>query len=426
MKHEYPHDLLRYLRQRWPEREPLPPDEVLFALLSTCYQVSLLRDEGRNIRIRLMLAEPEIFARDRDALNDGLFTLSFTEPRPFNEYEILKLGPSVDFNNTMLGVRHRQDEGLQIWGLVHTGSRWVQAIRGGSRRAMPLPPALGINVIAPGRIGILRGLDIIAGLTGGHIISPSLSVFRSRWMMERFAALQTRLISLHNAEERSDWWAKIDPAFIGKLYLEVVKHLISTIRESGHGGTILSFPAEIGPVLHDDNPFISLKYSFSSSDARFRLRGLFLQIMRLLATICGQRHGPEYVAGWNDYVSLQDKRLRQLDDQVFKYARFVARLSGADGAIVTTEAPELIGFGGIIQGAYEMGEHVARARDLEGKKRLIERVESVGTRHRSVYYLAQKMPNVLGIVISQDARVRAVIWGGDTVLCWDVIPIDFA
>ena len=94
--------------------------------------------------------------------------------------------------------------------------------------------------------------------------------------------------------------------------------------------------------------------------------------------------------------------------------------------MVTTERPELIGLGGIIQGNFEMGEHVAKALDPEGLSRQIERVESVGTRHRSLYYLANKLHNVLGIVVSQDAKVRVVTWGGDTVLYWDVIPIDFS
>ncbi|MDR3088300.1 MAG: hypothetical protein LBU39_00580 [Desulfobulbaceae bacterium] len=425
MKHDYPQELARYLRGRWPGKESLPSDDVLFELLSTCYQVSLLREEGRAIRLRLMLAEPELFAGNRDAVLGGLFTLRFSEPRPFKEYEMLKLGPSIDYNNTMLGVCHSEGEGLRIWGLVHTGSRWVQAIHGGSKRAMPLPPALGVNVIAPGALSVLRGFDILGQLIGGRIISPSLGVFRSDWVATRFSAVQTRLASMHADEFRQGEWARIDPAFIGRLYLEVIKHVISTIRRSGHGGTILSFPAEAGPLLHGGNPFISLKYRFMAGDARMRLRGLLLEIMRVLAALCGQRHGPDYVAGWNDYVSLQDKRLNQLDEQVFKYARFLARLSGADGAIVTTEAPELVGFGGIIEGTYEMGEHIARAFDPEGKNRVIERVESVGTRHRSLYYLARKMPSVLGIVVSQDARVRVVTWGGDTVLCWDVIPIDF-
>ena len=48
-----------------------------------------------------------------------------------------------------------------------------------------------------------------------------------------------------------------------------------------------------------------------------------------------------------------------------------ALLFGVDGAVVTTEEPELIGFGGIIQGNFEMGGEVARAIDPEAKRKRI-------------------------------------------------------
>jgi len=72
-----------------------------------------------------------------------------------------------------------------------------------------------------------------------------------------------------------------------------------------------------------------------------------------------------------------------------------------------------------------MGGEVARALDPEGKRKKIEKIEGVGTRHRSLYYLCNRLHQALGIVVSQDAEVRTVTWNGDMVTCWDVIPIDF-
>ena len=107
-------------------------------------------------------------------------------------------------------------------------------------------------------------------------------------------------------------------------------------------------------------------------------------------------------------VSLQTEELAQLDERVFKFARFIARLTGVDGAVVITEGLELIGFGGIIQGTMEMGESVALALDPEALRRQVELVESVGTRHRSLYYFCHKQRDTLGIVVSQDAKARVV------------------
>ena len=437
MIHKYPQDLVHSLLERWrrppvgQERgtaaRPLPDPAVLEELVSTCYQASQMQEERREISFRLMLAEQEEYA-EQEGLLQGFFTLKFSEPRPYNTYELLKLVPSINFNNSMVGVRFRETEGLQIWGVIHSGSRWTQVIHGGSKQAAPLPDALGINIVGPGRLTVFRGLEILVQLTGGRIISPSMNVFQSGWMNARFSKLQAQLAALHaqNPLLVKSEWARIDPSFVGRLYLEFFKHVISTVRRSGHGGTILSFPAGMESIISKDNPYISIKYRFAEGGASVQLKTLILEIMQALATICGRLYGPDYIAGWNDYVALQGKRLAQLDEHMFKYARFVARLTGVDGAVVTTEGPELIGFGGIIQGNFEMGQHVAKALDPEGMSRRIERIESVGTRHRSCYFLCKKLQSVLGIVVSQDSKVRAVTWGGDTVLYWDVIPIDFA
>ncbi len=437
MVHQYPKDLVFELLTLWrlgstdPEvdgsaHKRLPAFEVLEELVSTCYQVSQMQEEARGLRFRLMVCEPEDF--DEDGESKGLFTLNFSEPRPYNEYELLKLGPSIDYNNSLVGIRYRRSEGLQIWGVIHTGSKWMHVIHGGSKQATPLPPALSINIVGSGRLIVCRGVDILAQLSGGTIISPSTNVFQSQWVSRRFVRVQSELALLHsqNPDNVKGEWAQIDNSFLPSLYLEFFKHVISTVRRSGHGGTIISFPAGMDQLVAHDNPYIDLKYRFAENAARNQLRKIVLQITAALARNCGRLYGPEYVAGWNDYVSLQTDELALLDERIFKFARFIARLTGVDGAVVTTEGFELIGFGGIIQGTMEMGGSVALALDPEGVRRQVERVESVGTRHRSLYYLSNKLQDVLGIIVSQDAKAQVVTWSKDMVTCWDVIPIDFA
>ena len=439
MGHKYPKDLVYELGILWrlgppgmeisaPGYRKLPDSEVLEDLVSTAYQVSQMREEARGLRFRLMLCEPEDVDEDGYGEALGLFFISFKEPRPYNEYELLKLGPSIDYNNSLIGIRYRKGEGLQIWGLIHSGSRWMHVIHGGSKQATPLPPALGINIIGAGRLIVCRGVEILAQLSGGKIISPSTNVFRSQWVAKRFGRVRGELAKLHEDNPNRDpkQWAGIDPAFIPALYLEFFKHVISTVRRSGHGGTILSFPVGMDASAVHDTAYIDLKYRFGDTTPRSQLQKIVLRILEVLARNCGRLYGPDYLAGWKDYVSLQTEELAQLDERIFKYARFIARLTGVDGAVVITEGLELIGFGGIIQGAMEMGGIVARALDPEGMQRQIERVESVGTRHRSLYYLCHKLHDVLGIIVSQDAKASVVTWNCDKVTFWDVIPIDFA
>ena len=439
MLDKYPQDLVQELLVLWrlvppgmevlgPGCRSLPEVEVLEELVSTAYLVSQMREEARGLRFRLMLCEPEEVDEDGYGESLGLFTLEFTEPRPYNQYELLKLGPSIDYNNSLIGLRWRKGEGLQIWGLIHSGSRWMHVIHGGSKQATPLPPALGLNIIGAGRIIVCRGVDILAQLSGGRIITPATNVFRSEWVARRFARVRDELSAIHASNPRMETgqWARIDPAFIPALYLEFFKHVISTVRRSGHGGTIISFPAGMDELVAHDNPYIDLKYRFEEGAPRNQLRNIVLGIMEELARVCGRFYGSEYLAGWKDYATLKTEELSMLDERVFKFARFIARLTGVDGAVVTTEGLELIGFGGIIQGAMEMGGMVARALDPEGTRRQVERVESGGTRHRSLYYLCHKLHDALGIIVSQDAKASVVTWNDDKVTFWDVNPIDFA
>lgn len=438
MAHKYPKDLVETLHELWPELEEgsglddsvhaLPEDEVLEEIVSTCYQVSQLREELRELRFRVMLSDPHDFKEEEISKNASIFTLRFSEVRPFNEYELVKLVPSVDFYTTIIGVSYGEVEGLQIWGIIHTGSSWTHIIHGGSQQAAPLPPCLGLNVVGPGQVTVTHGLTILAQLTGGVVITPSSNVFQANWLKERFHITQENLFRRHRKDPHyiPEQWARIHPDFVGEIYHEFFKHVISTIRRSHHGGMIITLPSGAEDVYDHENAPVSLKYRFEDNEERRRLKNLVLEIMAALAKICGRLYGPEYEAGWTDYVSLRDEGLAYLDEQVFEFARFVASMAAVDGAVVMTEEPELIGFGGYIQGTYEMGQSVARALDAEGAQKQVERIEGVGTRHRALYYLCSKVHDAAGIVISQDGKVKTVSWSNNIVTWWDIIPIDFA
>ena len=72
MLHRYPKDLVEKLILLWQKPLPaklrktdiahdLPDQAVLEDLVSTCYQVSLMKEEARGLRFRVMLCEPEVF-----------------------------------------------------------------------------------------------------------------------------------------------------------------------------------------------------------------------------------------------------------------------------------------------------------------------------------------------------------------------------
>ena len=126
-QHAYPGDLSSLVRERW-ERHPedcgnegLPDGPVLEALLSTCYQASLLREEERPVVFRLIFADPTGFP-ESDGPPDGLHRLEFEEPRAFDEHELRRLSPAADFDRSLIGVS-LDEEGRRRSGASSTRGR---------------------------------------------------------------------------------------------------------------------------------------------------------------------------------------------------------------------------------------------------------------------------------------------------------------
>ena len=142
-----------------------------------------MMEEERPLRFRLILRDPEKLAAE-DGPPNGLHRLIFSESRPFNEYELRKLAPAVDYYRSLIGVSANHEGELQIRGLIHSGQRWIQAIRGGSLEFSPLPKSLVSYVPRPGHIVVYKGSVMIAMLNGGKIFTPSKSVLDSRWLSE--------------------------------------------------------------------------------------------------------------------------------------------------------------------------------------------------------------------------------------------------
>ena len=134
----YPADLVHFVRERWDEDRagPLPDSRTLETLVSACYQASLLREEERAVTFRVILCNP-----DRLPANEGppggIHRLEFPESRQFDIQEIRRLSPAADYYRSLIGVCFDEEEGLRIWGLVHSGPRWLREGQGGRDTRRP-------------------------------------------------------------------------------------------------------------------------------------------------------------------------------------------------------------------------------------------------------------------------------------------------
>ena len=426
----YPHTVATFILERWqrahshqgdapdPWGDQPPSHEALEQLITICFQASLLREELRPVTFRLILAEPGLFPCDQGP-PDGLHCLRFSQTRPFNALEARRLSPAANFYRSLIGVcLDEKREQPRIWGILHSGLRWLQNAHGGRGRAQTLPPALVLSITGPGRITIGFGSELIAQTEGGIFIQQIPNVFEAKWMRSSFDAVRTDLFDRHSRARLNGGaaWAALDPMLIRVISQHAIKRLISALRGAHHGATILFMPTDLLTDLIEGNRYIDLKYRFAEGEPRSRFRTLVVNIMNRVAEL---HAGSSGVVGWTEYALSNDEHLSAFDEAIFEMAYLVAGCAEVDGAVVLTKAFELLGFGGEISGELPGVVSVRRARDLEGDEADEEYTESVGTRHRSAYRLCLAVPDAMAIVISQDGAVRFVKNRDGAVTYWD-------
>ncbi len=436
MKHAYPQDLSEAILRLWSAASDrktseghcnLPDRDTLEFLISTCYQVSMMTEEMRPQRFRVILCDPSVFPPGLGPPH-GFLRFVFSEPRAFHEYELLKLSPASEYESSLIGVSYSAEDGLRIWGLINSGTRWIQAFRGGSKVIIPMPDALVLDITGPGSIRASRGSIMLAQVSGGRVIMPHTNVLHSRWLGRRTESFQNDIMEAHitSRSDTSEAWATVSRDFISSLYEQVIKRMISSIRNMKHGATIVVIPQDLVQTVSSANPYIFIKYLFRNEEPMRRLRSLIIAIMNELARCYGSSGDRAKVVGWKEYVAGNHETLLDLDEALFEYARFIANLAAVDGAVVFAQGLELIGFGGVIKGAFSKEDLIARAMDEEGEDRVYEHAEGVGTRHLAAYHLCREIQEALAIVISQDGNTRLVKKMNDYVTYWDILTIAVA
>jgi hypothetical protein len=431
-KHQYPRDLAEFVlpllqaAQAEAQTDPqsvqgseLPSCAVLRKILSCAYQASLQTDEQRPVTFRLIYGTPEAFSRFERP--NGLHSFEFADKLPFDPFELRKLSAAAAYHRSLIGVSMDQ-QGLIIWGTVHSGPRWLKALQGGRADVPEMPPAMVLRVTAPGRLEVALGERTVGQLSEGRIYGPSMNVFKAKWLSESFCQARSGNLGLHlSARALADeQWTDIDPDCLQILGQNLVRRMLAATRAYKHGGTLLWVENDFKDrILADGNPFVDIKYKFVGVENRSRLRTLMVEILNRLARVGVHNGGEPRAVGWPDYESSTDALLNQLDEAVFEMSHFVANLTGTDGAVVLTKSFEILGFGAEIHCSESEVSNIARAIDLEAEIISIESMRRGGTRHRSVYRFCNAIHDAAAQVISQDGNVRFVAWKNNMVTYWD-------
>jgi hypothetical protein len=406
----------------------LPEDEALIeSALSVAYQTSLLRDEDRPLTFRLAITPADAFDPGAGPPH-GVHPLALERPRVLAVHELRKLVSAVKYPRSIVAIC-RRDDTLAIWGMLHTGPRWLQTVRGGRAGVPDLPHVLVVHVNGPGNLVVTVGSRTIARLYAGELTIPMVDVFDSSWLPRMFDAVRGEIEAIYRAErdagsDRSHGgalpaWPDVDMDLVRRIGQGFTRRIISTIRNARHGGSILIVPPQRLVDIRDEG-LIELKYAFQDGEPRRRFRTLVLSALRTLAE---EKRGRVDRVGWSDYVASQAPAILDLDEAIMEMAYLISGLADVDGLVVMTQRFEVIGFGGIVSGRLPEIATVAHSIDLEGTTRVDEPTDGVGTRHRAAYRICAAMPEALCIVVSQDGGVRFVRCDDGQVTVWEQVAV---
>ena len=259
----------------------------------------------------------------------------FAQPRPCDETELRKLSPAVDFSRSLIGVTLNDDRGLGNLG--HRAFRHPLA-PGLSRRAASSPVFPNVQVIlvtGPGRLAVLKGKETLATLVEGRIVTPDINVFEARWLRKYFAELRAEMLahlaSSHGGSQK--WDTRLDPNLIGIIGKHLAMRIISTMRQSRQGGTLIYLPHHRLEEFTAKNSYITIKYQFREDATRRRLVELMLQTLTRLTETYNHETAPGKKLGWQEYVDSSSGILALLDEAVFEAAHQVADFAAVDGAV---------------------------------------------------------------------------------------------
>src|SRR5918996_6315173 len=278
--YSYPRDLARFVRDRWRDvPEPsggvdrLPGAAELEGFFAACYQASMLREEERPVAFRAILAEPALFDPEGRP-PEGLQRLAFPRSLPFDPRELRRLSVAADPQRTLIGVWRDGEGGLQIWGLINSGTRWLRDVQGGRRAGAPLPLAPVIHVNAPGSIEAYKGHELVGKLQGGRLSGSRVDPFESEWLPGQFSGALEELVERHEAarnrarELSSERWAQLEPTLPRRIAERMMKRVVSVLRDARHGGTVIFVPTESVGEPSGEDPYIDLRFRFADGPAR--------------------------------------------------------------------------------------------------------------------------------------------------------------
>jgi hypothetical protein len=407
----YPPDLARWVAAQWPAETPLSiSTELLHEALAAAFQASMMTEETRPTRFRLLLTRADALTTDGEP-GRSVLRLKFDRSRLLNADELRRLAPSTPFETSLIGAQEEAGA-LRIWGIAHSGPAWLAPTWGGRDPGSNWTFDPIIHVNGPGQIAVRRAGILLGALERGGLVDTTIDVFESEWLARMFSREREEVRARHGAAQaRRVAPTEVEASLVGRISQHMLRRCIQLVRGAKHGGLILvqETESEVGAAEG-----VRLKFRFDRDEPTRRYRALLLG---LLAALADSTDKPSI--DWSDFVTSANADLARLEQAVFEWSRVIANLAGVDGAVVVDKRFALVGFGAEVSAELASPTRVWRALDREGASRRPEDVEAVGTRHRAAYRFVSDHSGSLAIVVSHDGGVTFVANREGEVVYWE-------
>lgn len=376
-------------------RLPQPP--VFRKIIKECFWTSLLQEEGRNAKFKILFCEPaQLEFLVKNASGFGNY-YEFQKPVEGTTTEILKAATAISYSRSIICITtDRRGKKLLIHGLLNIGFfREKYFLKDASQTGI-VPDCLILASNAPGRLVIHLGDQGIIGFDRGIGFLRNIDLSTSPVLRNEFLQIINDF-NLPGTGSRQE--SLID------AYIKMIDEIIFDIFLKRHGGILLLIPdREIPAAMNDLKLRNSLKQTgiWDKFSAILSLGGsLFVNNMpiqerlRLFHSSLGENAAKQ--AAFSEFIEV----IRQIRE----FADFVASLSQVDGAVVLSTRLNIIGYGAEI-----------RVNDRKLPPTFLQTVDQreqidpliYGTRHRSTIRFCRKFPGTMGFIFSQDGGIKAV------------------
>ncbi len=426
----YPQQLIEQIRPALGEGAGgglMPSDDDLRQLLEVAYHVSFFTEEDRQVKFRLVYcpqAEVQRILAESTPGAAPFVPLPFARPFSLGEGQVMRLAPATDPSSVTIAIEGDSAGKLCIWGLIDTGAPpWRTARQDPVGRAS-VPDFLTIASSEPGNLTISRAGQVLARLRRGRLIPSAGNVLRdgpiARYFDDAAADLHAQVVA--RLPQQQDWTGDGWRTHVRALFEQAIERVVSTIKSLRHGGLLLVVrdqPANRAAPLADN---LRIKFPCNSQRVWAELvEGLVLGQKFIELDIEGiyeTNRDMHYIKVRAIREQIEDNE-RRLSDGL----RFVAGLTGVDGAVVMTDRFRLLGFGAEVMADAPGLETVRRARDSAGLGSEDVPIEAYGTRHRAAFRFGYSHADSVAFVVSQDGGVKAVKRVGDDLVMWPEINL---